>query len=82
MGVLGWHVYMLACVYHRKDLERLMDVYFINTLLACAIAYIVGYWVGRHQTERRFTRMLEAAVHAKIVAYRQANVADNDTTKH
>lgn len=31
-----------------------MDVYWINCLLACTLAYIIGHW----SAERKFKRML------------------------
>lgn len=64
-----------------------MDVYFVNVLLAAALAYGIGYWRGKNAGERRIgevVRRLLASGAMGIVAVPppdEANVP-NDVTKH
>jgi membrane protein DedA with SNARE-associated domain len=38
-----------------------VNVYFVNCLLACIIAYGAGYWFGKRATERRLSAVLSRA---------------------
>ena len=64
-----------------------MDVYFVNVLLASALAYGIGFWRGKNAGERRIgevVRRLLASGQMGIIAVpppEEANVTDN-VTKH
>jgi membrane protein DedA with SNARE-associated domain len=39
-----------------------VNVYFVNCLLACIIAYGAGYWFGKRATERRLSAVLSRII--------------------
>ena len=60
-----------------------MNVYFVNCLLACLLASIVGYWMGKRTTERRMSDVLARLISSGSI---KATVVGSDSpsnaTKH
>ena len=58
-----------------------MNVYFVNCMLACLLAYVAGYYMAH----RKFQQIL-ARIYANAVVVRQADLSvgksPNDTSIH
>jgi hypothetical protein len=47
-----------------------MDVYFVNCLLACIIAYGFGYWMGNRAAMKRYSMILSGLASGQISVQR------------
>lgn len=56
-----------------------MNIYFVNCLLACIIAYGAGYWFGKRATERRMSMILSRVLGANVAI---STVPVDTPTKH
>jgi len=56
-----------------------MNVYFVNCLLACIIAYGAGYWFGKRATERKMATILGRIIGTSVTV---DTVPVDSTTRH
>jgi hypothetical protein len=59
-----------------------MNVYFVNCLLACTIAYGVGFWSGKRTENRRLASILSYLASGRVSMATVGESVNENVTKH